>query len=554
MHAHPSLAAGLNALPSADRALLKGMVGAALGAFVLGIAFGALTALARAGFVALDPETGYRVMTLHGVNIFFYWLYFAQAALLLAFAAVYSAGAKRIALPPLAWAGFGLMVGGFAASLSGATSGTPLLYDGSPELATDDRGAAGLMYGGYLLLAAGLFLVSAAAIATALEAKASGRAEAWSAVTFGTVAWAGLVMVSAIAAANAFLPAALWTVGWGPPPEDASTGWHILFHNMHYLPLMGTVLVWYVLVRELTGVGSVLGDRFSKIVFSLYLIFVPPTSLYHMFLEPNLAEPVRVLGSLLSLFISVPTVAMFLIILASLEAHARAAGASGLFGWLGKLPWREPAMTAIGAAIVNLALGGVFAFVLIQEKLAGLLSDTFFVPGYFHFLTVGTVSLTFLAGLGRLIPALSGRAPWSPRLMAGLPYVVTVGLLLFGFAGIAAGTGGMPRRALDVTYDGAAPAAWGTFSLLVGIGGAIMAVALLLYAAGLIGPLLAGRRGPGPATAASPAFSGTSHAAQRVAWTGPLSVAILVGGMYVATAIAFKLMRALPLLASDGGH
>jgi cytochrome c oxidase subunit 1 len=550
-----SLTEKLAALPSSDRALLKGLIGVALATFVLGVGFGALTALIRAGTIALDPETGYRLMTLHGVNIFFYWLYFAQTALLLAFAAVYSDGGGRLALAPVAWLGFVLMIAGFAASVAGALTGTPLLYDGAPELAVEDRAAAGLFYAGYLLLALGLFLASGAAIATALAPKFLGRIAAWSSVGFGTVAWAGLVMVSAVAAANAFLPAALWAFGWAPLPADHSTGWHILFHNLHYLPLMGTVLVWYVLVRELTGVTSVFGDRFSKIVFSLYLIFVPPTSLYHMFLEPGLSAPVRALGSLLSLFIGVPTVAMFLVIVVSLEAHARAHGARGLFGWMARLPWRDPAMAAAGMAVINLALGGTFAFVLIQERLATLLSDTFFVPGVFHFFTVGAVSLTLLAGLTRVIPALTGYALPARRLLRHLPYAVTLGLVIFGAAGVGAGLSGMPRRALDVAYEGAAPAAWSWLSSAIGAGGTIMAVALLLYGAVLLAALLA------PAARAVPAegghltaFTGSGAVVHQAAWTGPLSVAILIAAMYMATIVAFKLMQALPILAQGGGH
>lgn len=84
---------------------------------------------------------------------------------------------------------------------------------------------------------------------------------------------------------------------------------------------------------------------------------------------------------ILSLFVSVPTPAAFLIIVTSLEVRARARGGRGLFGWIRMLPWRHPAMSAIGAAVINMGLGLAFAFVLIQEKLAPLLSDTFFVPG-----------------------------------------------------------------------------------------------------------------------------------------------------------------------------
>jgi len=53
----------------------------------------------------------------------------------------------------------------------------------------------------------------------------------------------------------------------------------------------------------------------------------------------------------------------------------------------------------MGVAMLTMLIGLVFAFVLIQEKLAPLLSDTVFVPGYFHFFAVGTITQTFLAAM-----------------------------------------------------------------------------------------------------------------------------------------------------------
>lgn len=546
--------ARLGLLPAGDRALLRGLVGAALVTLLVGIAFGALTAFVRAGFIEVQPESGYAFLTLHGATIFFYWLYFAQAAVMLVFAAVYTEGVERIALAPLAWMGFVLMMAGFTANQLGTFAGAPLLYDASPEIVGDDKFAASVFYAGYLLLAIGLFSLAAAAIATALAPRFAGATAGWSAIGFGTVAWAGLVMVSSLASINAFSPAMAWSLGWRELPADHSTGWHILFHNLHYLPLMGTVLIWYVVVRETTGIGSILGDRFSKIVFALYMIFVPPTSLYHMFLEPGLSPTVRALGSLLSLFISVPTLAVFLVIIASLEAHARARGARGLFGWVGTIPWRDPAMAAIAMAVVNLALGGTLAFVLIQEQLARLLSDTFFIPGYFHFLTVGTVSLTLLAAFARIIPAFGAGALRWPRPLIWLPGAVTLGLVIFGFAGISAGLAGMPRRALDVSYDGSAPIAWLKLSVAIGIGAATMAAAMALYALSLIGELIFGRgaRATGPAGPSLAAPRG--DAIRQAAWAGPISIGVLVAAMYVATTIAFKIMQSLPLHGGGGGH
>jgi cytochrome c oxidase subunit 1 len=548
-----TLVAGLAELPKADRPLLAVCFAAALAALALGVVFGAATAFVRAGFVDFGPLGGYRSMTTHAVSIFFYWLYFAQAGLLLVLAATHTAPRAGIAWRPLAWVGLALMLAGFAASLYAVSAGLPLLYDAPPELGREPSPGLAAFYAGYLALAAGLFCVATAGIATTLRPLASGELAEWPVVSFASAAWAGLLMVSAIAALNAFLPAALWAFGLRAMPAEFSTGWHILFHNLHYLPLMATVLVWYVLAETLTGVKSIFGARFSKIVFAAYLVFVPPTSLYHMFLEPNLAESVRVAGSLLSLFISVPTVTVFLVIVASLEAHARAQGARGLFGWIRMLPWETPAMSAMGFAVVNLALGGALSFVLIQEKLAPLLSDTFFVPGYFHFLTVGTVTLSFLAALIYVLPALTGRAVWRPGVLRWLPHVATIGLVLFGTAGVAAGYLGVPRRALDVGYAGAAPGAWGALMSVVGAGGALMAGALLVYLV-----VLGRNLWPGPVRRAIPTAAlpevrwGGAVAADARAWTGPLAVAVLVGLMIAFTVLAFELVKALPLAASGG--
>ncbi|HSD41306.1 MAG TPA: cbb3-type cytochrome c oxidase subunit I [Burkholderiales bacterium] len=551
-----ALSSGLGSLPATDKRLLETCFGAALAALALGIAFGAATAFARAGFIELGPLSGYRAMTSHAVNVFFYWLYFAQAGLLLAFAAVYTAPQRGIGWRTLAWTGVALMLAGFLASLYAVAAGLPLLYDAPPELAREPSPAVAAFYAGYLALGAGLFCVAAAGVATAVRPLAAGELAEWPVVTFASAAWAGLLMVSAIAAVNAFFPAARWAFGLGPMPAEHSTGWHILFHNLHYLPLMATVLVWYVLVEALTGVKSIFGARFSKIVFASYLVFVPPTSLYHMFLEPNLAEAVRVIGSLLSLFISVPTVIVFLVIVASLEVNARSHGAQGLFGWIRMLPWANPVMSAIGMAVVNLALGGALAFVLIQEKLAALLSDTFFVPGYFHFLTVGTVTLTFLAALAYVQPALTGRPLWRPQMLRWLPHLATAGLALFGGAGVAAGYLGAPRRVLDVAYDGAAPAAWAVLMSIVGAGGALMAAALAAYLVALFTGLLPGRaRARAPASALPELHWGGTVATAQRAWTGPLAVLVLVGLMVAFTVLAFEMMKALPLGASGGaGH
>jgi cytochrome c oxidase subunit I len=535
-------------LPPSDRRLLTVTAGVALAALALGILGGLVTGLARGGMLAMMPGTAYRFLTVHGVSVFFYWLYLAQVALLLGFAAI--EGNRGLAWRAVAWVGVAAMVAGFGFSMAAAHMGTPLLYDGAPDLAEP---STLLVFNlGYLLLGLGLMAAPAAAIATLLRPRREGRQASMSAIGFALFAWAGFLVVSGFAALHAFLPGTLWAIGLGAFPLNHSTNWHILFHNMHYLPLMATVLMWYVLAHALTGAKSVFGDRFSKIVFSMYLVFVPPTSLYHMFLEPDLPGAVRVTGSLLSLFVSVPTLTAFLIIVASLEVHARAHGGRGLFGWIRMLPWKHPAMSAMGLAVVNMGVGLALAFVLIQERLAPLLSDTFFVPGYFHFFTVGTVSLTLLAALAVMLPALAGRPLAWPSLLRAMPWLASAGLLVFGGAGVAAGYFGVPRRVIDIGYGGEAPAFWQALMATVGVGGVLMSGALLVFAAGLAVSMFPSRIARSESAGMSVGWGGAELRPGATAWVGPVSVLAIVAAMYVFTIVGFEVMRSLPITAAGG--
>ena len=547
----PTYPQRLAALPGADRSLFKAMAAVALLALFIGVLAGVATALVRGGVLSVPMADGYRFLTVHGVGIFFYWLFTTQTALLLALAACEQG--HGLAWRPLAWAAFGLMLLGLGLSMAGSVSGTPLLYNGSPELVRENPRELLLFNSGYSLLGLGLLLLPLSAIVTLLRPRWQGQQDKLSAVGFALFAWAGFLVVTGFAALYTFVPGVLWALGAGPFPLSHGTRWHIVFHNMHYLPLMATVILWYVLVQALTGVKSVFGERFSKIVFSMYLVFVPPTSLYHMFLEPDLPKVVQVAGSMLSLFVSVPTLTAFLIIVASLEVHARSHGGRGLFGWMAMLPWRNPAMAAMGAAVLSMAFGLVFAFVLIQGQLAPLLSDTFFVPGYFHFFTVGTVSLTLLAALSVVLPAIGGRTLWKPELLRWMPWLALLGLLVFGAAGIAAGYLGVPRRVMDVGYQQQAPALWHSLMLAVAVGGSIMATALLVFAGGIAASLLP-QRAPGTSVSGMVvAWGGTTVKAGTQAWVGPVSILVIVAAMYVFSALGFELMQSLPLSASGGG-
>ncbi len=547
--ASDKLRQSLAALPYADKALLGTLFALGVGALAFGVLAALVLGLDEAGWVQLPPHRAFQLLTLHATTVFYYWLYFVQIGVMLALLLVYTEGARLT--PPLrsaAWLAVALMCAGWAFNVVAPAQGAAVTYSAPVELAREFANAS-TFYAGYVLLGLGLLVAGVVGVVVAVDGKRRSEAAEWSAIGYAAFLWHALLTVAAIIALMANVPALQVSLGEEPflSPFNYTMSWSVYFHNMHYLPLLSTVLVWYALSEATTGMKSILGERFSKVVFSLYLVLVPPTSLYHMFLEPGVSADVKLLGSLLALLISVPTIAVFLIIVTSLQACANGQGSRGLFGWIRHLPWRNPAFAAIGMATVAALAGGVLSNVLIQEKFASLVSDTFMVPGYFHFLTVGTVTLTFLGALVYMIPALRGhRLAW-PSVASALPYALTVGVYVFGIAGVAAGYMGAPRRVMAFDYAGAAPEAWTTLMNAVGVGALVMAVTLLGYVA-ILAVTAVRDVSAGQKLEELPAVTFTvGDAAGQRAWFGVLSVALFVGGMYVATMAAFWVMQSLPM-------
>ncbi len=538
---------GLRNLSRADKLLLGAFFALAVLALALGGFFALILALEEASIIHLAPLPTFQLLTLHAATIFYYWLYFVQTGVVLALILVYTKGAYlTTAWRRVAWAGLSLMVAGLGVNLVTPLQGTAVLYTVFQPLAQQFEGS-GYFLVGYILLSIGLLLVGLTGVVTAIRPKLEGIVREWSSISYAAVLWMSFLIVASVISLIAYVPAAQMAFGMTPiiANFNYTMSWAVLFHNMHYLPLMSTVLIWYVLAEAITGVKSVFSERLSKGFFSLYLLVVPPTSLYHLFLEPGIAPGVKLMGSVLSLLISVPTIGVFLIIVASLQACAHGKGARGLFGWLRYLPWRNPAFAAMGMAWVCALGGGVIANVLIQERFAPLLSDTFAIPGYFHFLTVA-VTLTFIGGLIYMVPALTGRRLWMPSLAAVLPYVLTVGVFVFGIAGILAGFLGVPRRTLEFDYGGAAPALWGPLMTAVGIGGVIMIGAGIAYVSILTVTALRNVR-LGQRVEEWPVVSfSVEDSVGQSAWFGPLAVAILIAGMYLVTTVAFLMIQNLP--------
>lgn len=536
-------------LRSGEKTLLKTFIALALVALFLGVIYALLVVSGRAGFLTLGPNWSYKLLTLHAATVFYYWFYFMQAAFLLVLWTS-AVGQERLSGFKTAWLALVLMASGFfLTQIAPLFFRADVLYDAMPPLAGQFPGT-GYFYLGYVLLFLGFLLLNIVGLCATRAAKRERPNVAFSSIGFAGVIWAVLAISGSIAGLVVFSAGARWALGFGDLQINYHLIYSFMFHNMHYLPLLSTVLIWYVLAEATTGIKTIYGERFSKGVFLLYLFFMPPTFLYHLFLDPSISEVVKAMGSGLALLIGVPTVLVFLIIASSIESSAKANSELAARGWFRSLPWRNPAFAAMALAIVSAFGGGMVSYVLQQKNLAELLSDTFAVPGYFHFFTVGMVTLTFLGLLCYLLPALTGRRLWGARWLSLLPYGLTLGVYLFGVAGVAAGFLGVPRRPFDISYGGAAPPIWESLMALVGVGGLLMVLVLGGFILILGRGFIHFRREPAgqaleelPALALTPVRMGMGRA--PVTW---IATVLLIVAMWGLTSLAFEIMRSWPIM------
>ena len=99
----------------------------------------------------------------------------------------------------------------------------------------------------------------------------------------------------------------------------------------------------------------------------------------------------------------------------AIEAAQRRKGFNrGLFEWLRKAPWGNPAFAGMFLSLVMFGfLGGISGVVLGTEQLNILMHNTLYVPGHFHGTVVAGTTLSLLA-------ALAARAADSPPLLLAL--------------------------------------------------------------------------------------------------------------------------------------
>jgi cytochrome c oxidase subunit 1 len=183
-------------------------------------------------------------------------------------------------------------------------------------------------------------------------------------------------------------------------------------------------------------------------------------------------------------------------VMATLEGAGRARGGNGLLGWIPRLPWGDPSVTAQLLAMLVFLLGGASGLINASYTVNLVVHNTAFIPGHFH-LTVGTaVALSIFGVFYWLVPYLTGRALWGRQLALFQAWLWAIGVLIFSRGQMAGGLAAMPRR----TASGLAPYAslmpdWSVDNLMTAIGGIVMVISGLLLFVVMLGTLF-GIAGP----------------------------------------------------------
>ncbi len=398
----------------------------------------------------LPADLFYRFLTLHGIAMLFAWIIYFEVALLY-FASAILLG-SRIATPRIGWLAYILMTGGALMTVVAVLAG------GSDVMFTSyvPLKASPFYYLGIILFAVGAIIACVLFFATLALAKHEKTYEgSVPLVTYGA-ACAAIIAIGTLAyGAIVYIPTGLWAAGVIPMMDPEA--YRLLFwgfgHQSQQINVAAMISCWYA-VGTLTVGSEPVSQKFSRVAFVLYALFIGVASEHHLLWDPGLSSAhkmwntgyvihLAVLASMMHAF-SVP---------AAIEVALRKKGyTKGLFEWLKKAPWGNPAFVLLVFSVAGFGfLGGITGIMYGTEQLNVLGHNSLRVPGHFHATVVIGTSMAFMALTYYVLPLIFQREVMFPTMAKLQPYFYGVGMWIFAIAMMFVGSFGVPRRHWDIT-------------------------------------------------------------------------------------------------------
>lgn len=526
------------------QSLIRANAVAAVIFLAIGGLFGLSVALTRWPDVHLLPlDWFYLALTAHGLDVLLCWIIFFEIAVLY-FAAAVLLGC-RLAAPRVAWVAFALMVVG--AVLANVT----VLQGQSSVMFTSyvPMKAAPNFYLALIIFAVGALIACGVFFGTLVVAKEEKTYQgSIPLVTFGALTAAIIAVFTLASGAIILIPTYLWSLGLisNIDPLMYKLVWWAMGHSSQQINVSAHVAIWYAIAAIVLG-AKPLSEKASRFAFLLYILFLQLASAHHLLVEPGLSSEWKIFNTSYAMYLAVlGSMIHALTVPGTIEAAQRKRGFNkGMFEWLRKAPWGNPAFAGMFLSLVMFGfLGGISGVVMGTEQINLIMHNTLYVPGHFHGTVVAGTTLAFMAVTYLLIPLIFQRQVSFPRLARWQPYVFAIGVTGISLFMMGAGTLGVARRHWDITFaDAALPyhyptAAFlmltlnGIFALLAGLGG-------LMYIVVVVSSVFFGKKvveSPAKRPAASAAVSGPAVVGAYGGVESPRipGTIILVGVFFVA--------------------
>jgi cytochrome c oxidase subunit 1 len=322
-------------------------------------------------------------------------------------------------------------------------------------------------------------------------------------VTFGGVTAAIIAIFTIASGAIILIPTFLWSVGY-IKEIDAQLYrlvWWGMGHSSQQINVSAHVAIWYAIAAIVFG-AKPLSEKVSRFAYFLYILFLQLACAHHLLADPGVSSEWKVLNTSYFMYFAVlASMIHGFTVPGAIEAAQREKGyTNGMFEWLRKAPWGNPAFSGMFISLVGFGfLGGISGVVLGAEQLNLLMHNTYYVPGHFHATVVAGTTLAFMALTYFLIPTLFKREVIMPGMAKLQPYVFGLAMYVMSLVMMGAGTLGVSRRHWDMAFAGAPfqyewPGAAYLMMGLAGIAGIVAVIGGIMWVLIVVGSILFGKK------------------------------------------------------------
>jgi cytochrome c oxidase subunit I len=511
----------------AENRVIIAHVYTATAAIALGAVFGVFQGFGRTGLYEAPAWFDYyRVLTMHGVLMALVFTTFFITGLSL-FVTYRAIPRERSLL--MGWFGWALMLFGTAmAAVTILKGDATVLYTFYAPLK-----ASPWFYVGATLLILGTWVVAFEIFGNVNYFRKNNAGQPVPLVVFCAAATFVMWIVATLGVVAEMFLLIPWAFGWTTGVNVMLTRMFFWYfgHPLVYFWIMGAYIIWYNIIPTRYG-GSLFSDALTRLTFVMLILLSTPVGIHHQFMEPGISPIWKMLHTVVTYGVAIPSFITAFAIFASFELFAIKQGKRGFIGTVKALPWNDPTFSGAGLGMILFILGGFGGLVNASYSMDTVVHNTIWIVGHFHVTVGGPVALTFLGAAYWMIPRITGRALWHPRLALFQTRLWFFGMVIMSLSMHYAGLLGAPRRTAEVGYLGAGAAnAWQPYMLLAAAGGFFLFLSILAFAAVAVGTLLENKKTESmEATFATAADGGltTPQPLQRIYRWGVLALVLAV--------------------------